>query len=196
MFEAIQNGIRRAAEAVQAKYDGFTDSVDKLNKDIIEIRDMFVSIKDVIVSIFSFIGQETAILLFCTFLFLFVVNLIPFLFLGKKTRYFIGIGFGVYLSFSFGYAIWSLIKYILVMLSPMLLEYLLVLFFKTTGKSLWILIKKATGKLCKTLAALWKRVFKKTEDIEEKAEKDQKEEKKEREETKKEAENEKQVLKP
>ena len=45
MFEAFQNGIHQIVEAVQKKYDGFTDSVDKLNQDILEIRDVFVGIK-------------------------------------------------------------------------------------------------------------------------------------------------------
>ena len=165
MFEAFQNGIRRAAEAIQAKYDGFTDSVDKLNRDILEIRDMFVSVKNIVVAVFSFLGQETAILLFCTFLFLFIANLIPFLFLSKKTRYFIGIFFGTYLSISFGYTIWSLIKYILVMLSPMLVEYLLVLFFRKTGKYLWAAMKKIAVTIWETLKKLWQRFRKKMKNV-------------------------------
>ena len=161
MFEAFQNGIRRAAELIQAKYDGFTDSVDKLNKDILEIRDMFVSVKNIVSAVFSFLGQETTVLLFCTFLFLFVANLIPFLFLSKKTRYFIGICFGIYLSISFKYAIWSLVKYIAVMFAPMLLEYLLVLFFKTAGKSLWALMKKGAIGIAGLLKKLWLKLLKK-----------------------------------
>ena len=153
MFEAFQENIRQAAQTVQETYEGFTDSVGKLNKDILEIRDTFVAVKDVVFSIFSFLGQETTVLLFCTLLFLFVINLIPFLFLGKRVRYGIGICFGIYLSFSFGYTVWSLVKYILVMLSPMLIEYLLVLFFKTTGKSLWSVIKKG-------LFGIWKLLLK------------------------------------
>ncbi|MBO4520684.1 MAG: hypothetical protein J5787_05705 [Alphaproteobacteria bacterium] len=167
MFEAFQESIRRAAEAVQAKYDGFTDSVDKLNKDMLEIRDMFVTTKDIIVSIFSFLGQETTILLFCTFLFLFVANLIPFLFLSKKARYFIGIGFGTYLSISFGYTFWSLTKYIFIMLSPLLLEYLLALFFRKAGKYLWALLKKTAIGLWKLLKVLWRRLLKKNKKDEE-----------------------------
>ncbi|MBR1778782.1 MAG: hypothetical protein IJ752_09415 [Alphaproteobacteria bacterium] len=161
MFEAFQDGIRRAAEAIQEKYDGFTDSMDKLNKDILEIRDLFVSIKNIVFSIFSFLGQETTVLLFCTLLFLFVVNLIPFLFLSKKVRYFIGMCFGIYLSVSFGYTVWSLVKYVLIMLLPMFLEYLLVLFFKTTGKSLWAVIKKGLSAGGKILQTLWRRLLKK-----------------------------------
>ena len=160
MFEAFQEGIRRAAEAVQAKYDGFANSVDKLNKDMLEIRDMFVSIKNIVAAIFSFLGQETAILLFCTFLFLFIVNLIPFLFLSKKTRYFIGIGFGTYLSISFKYTLWSLTKYIFVMFSPLLLEYLLVLFFRKTGKYLLAFLKRALIEIGKILKKIWQRLLK------------------------------------
>ena len=167
MFEAFQESIRRAAEAVQAKYDGFADSVDKLNKDVLEIRDMFVSAKNIVVSIFSFLGQETTVLLFCTFLFLFVINLIPFLFLSKKTRYFIGVGFGTYLSISFGYTIWSLIKYIFIMFSPILLEYLLVMFFRKTGKYLWSLMKKTAIGIGKIIKKLWQKLLKKKKKDEE-----------------------------
>ena len=167
MFEAFYESIRRAAEAVQTKYDGFTNSVDKLNKDILEIRDMFVSIKNIVSAIFSFLGQETTILLFCTFLFLFIANLIPFLFLSKKTRYFIGIGFGTYLSISFKYTIWSLTKYIFVMFSPLLLEYLLVMFFRKTGKYLWVFVKKTAIGIGKILKMLWQKLMKKKKKDEE-----------------------------
>ena len=94
-------------------------------------------------------------------LFLFVVNLIPFLFLSKKVRYFIGMCFVIYLSVSLGYTVWSLVKYVLIMLLPMFLEYLLVLFFKTTGKSLWAVIKKGLSAGGKILQTLWRRLLKK-----------------------------------
>ena len=167
MFDGIKDGIYNALTAVQEKYDSLTDSVAKLNQDMLEIRDTFVSIKNVVVSIFSFIGQETAVLLFCTALFLFIFNLIPFLFFDKKARYYIGICFGSYLSITFGYTVWSLIKYILIMLSPLLLEYLLFLFFKTAGKTLWFLIKKGSKKIWKAAlfvgSELMKKVKKKKE---------------------------------
>lgn len=159
MFEELKNGIRDAMSAVQEKYDGFTDSVSQLNQDLLEIRDVFVGIKNIVVSIFSFVGQETAILLFCTFLFLFVLNLIPFLFLRERLRYILGICFGVFLSIRFGYTAWALIKYVLIMLSPVLLEYMLVLFFKTTGKSLWSFMKKMLVGLWKILKASVRRLW-------------------------------------
>ena len=158
MFEELKTGIQDAMAAVQEKYDGFTDSVSKLNQDLLEIRDVFVSIKNIIVSVFSFVGQETAILLFFTFLFLFVINLIPFLFLRERLRYILGICFGVFLSIRFGYTVWSLMKYVLIMLSPVLLEYALVSFFKTTGKSLWSITKKMLACLWKTLKTLFSRL--------------------------------------
>ena len=73
MFDSFKNA-----------YQSFSNSVDGFQRDMADIRDTFVGIKNVIGAIFNFMGQETAILLFCTFLFLFVVNLIPFLFVGKK----------------------------------------------------------------------------------------------------------------
>lgn len=154
MFEGLKDSIQGAMTAVQEKYDGFAESMAKLNQDLVEIRDLFVSVKDIVSSVFSFIGQETAILLFCTFLFLFILNLIPFLFLGERLRYIIGICFGAFLSIRFEYTAWSLIKYVLIMLSPVLLEYILVWLFKTTGKSLWTGVKKMLGGLWKSVKGL------------------------------------------
>ena len=167
MFEAFQDSIRQTAQAIQEKYDGFTDSMNKLNEDILEIRDMFVTVKNIVFSIFSFLGQETTVLLFCTFLFLFIINLIPFLFVGKKMRYGIGMCFGVYLSFSFGYTAWSLIKYVLVMLSPILTEYLVVLFLKTIGKSMWKVVKKGGSGIWNAVSGLFRRLIKKPKKNEE-----------------------------
>ena len=53
MFEKFQDSVRHAVEAVQEKYDGFTESVDKLNQDILEIRDVFVGVKNIVSYIFS-----------------------------------------------------------------------------------------------------------------------------------------------
>ena len=161
MFEVFQDSIRRTAEAFQEKYDSFSDSMEKLNNDLMEIRDLFITIKNIIFSVFSFIGQETTVLLFCTMMFLFVFNLIPFLFLGKKARYFIGIGFGVYLSVTFGYTARTLLKYVLIMLSPMILEYLLALFFKTTGRSLWFLVKKGARAVWRFFRTMCRKIWKK-----------------------------------
>ncbi len=163
MFEALRDHVKQAVETLQEKYDGFTDSVDKFNQDILEIRDLFISVKNIVFAIFSFIGQETAILLFCTMLFLFVINLIPFFFLDKKIRYYIGVGFGVFLSFFFGYTSWSLAKYVLIMFSPVIVEYLLVKLFKLIGTSLGSLIKKFFVFIKTLLQHLLKKLFEKNE---------------------------------
>lgn len=159
MFEAFRDNMIQAMDTLQEKYHGFTDSVDKFNQDMLEIRDLFVSVKNVISAVFSFIGQETAVLLFCTFLFLFVVNLIPFLFFDKKLRYCIGVCFGVFLSFFFDYTAWSLAKYILIMFSPMILEYLLVKLFKVAGKSLGLFFKKLLTILKSGVRTVFQKVF-------------------------------------
>lgn len=161
MFETIQDGWRKVAEGFQEKYNSLTSSVDKLNQDVSEIRDTFVSVKNIVVSVFSFLGQETAVLLFCTFLFLFVINIIPFFFLSKKIRYCIGVCFGVYLSFSFGYAYWSLAKYVLIMFMPMIAEYLLLLFFRKTGKTLWGVTKKGIGFVWRLSSGQCRRLYSK-----------------------------------
>lgn len=162
MLEELKNSIQDALAAVQEKYDGFTESVSKLNQDLSELRDMFVSVKNVVSSVFSFVGQETSILLLCTFLFLFVVNMIPFLFIGERLRYYAGVCFGIFLSIRFEYAAWSLIKYVLIMFSPVLLEYLLALFFRTAGKSLWIVTKKSMALFWRALKAFFRRLREKT----------------------------------
>ncbi len=167
MFEAFRDNMKQAMDTLQEKYQGFTDSVDRFNQDLLEIRDIFVSIKNIIGAIFSFIGQETAVLLFCTFLFLFIFNLIPFLFFDKKLRYFIGVGFGIFLSFFFEYTAWSTAKYILIMFSPMILEYLLVELFKVTGKSLKALLDKFFALLKRGIQGLFQKIFEKSKKPEE-----------------------------
>lgn len=162
MFEKLRDNVMQAVDTLQEKYHGFTDSVDKFNQDMMEIRDLFVSVKNVVSAVFSFIGQETAILLFCTFLFLFVINLIPFLFFDKKLRYCIGVCFGVFLSFFFGYTAWSLAKYVLIMFSPVIIEFLLVKLFKVTGKSLGGLFKKILVSLKKGCCTLFQKLLRKT----------------------------------
>lgn len=159
MFEKLQDNVRNAVDTIQEKYQGLTDSVDKFNQDMMEIRDLFVSIKNMVLSVFSFIGQETAILLFCTFLFLFIANMIPFLFFDKKARYFIGLCFGVFLSFFFGYTAWALAKYLMIMLFPILLEFLLVKLFHLTWKSVRGVIKKIIGFFKEIFIKAWKKCF-------------------------------------
>ena len=162
MLEELKNSFQNALTAVQEKLDGFTEAFSKLNQDLLELRDMFVTVKNVVSAVFSFVGQETSILLLCTFLFLFVINMIPFLFVGERLRYYAGVCFGVFLSIRFEYAAWSLIKYVLIMFSPVLLEYLLALFFKTTGKSLWILTKKSMALFWRSIKAFFRRLREKT----------------------------------
>ena len=121
-------------DSVKNAYQSFSNSVDGFQRDMADIRDTFVGIKNVIGAIFNFMGQETAILLFCTFLFLFVVNLTPFSFVGKKTRYYIGIGFGLYLGYFFHYALFSSFKFVLIMLLPVFMEWGLAWVFAKLGK--------------------------------------------------------------
>ena len=123
-------------DSVRNAYQNFSNSVDSFQRDMADIRDTFVGIKNVVGAIFDFMGQETAILLFCTFLFLFVVNLIPFLFVGKKTRYYLGIGFGLYLGYFFHYTLFSAFKFVLIMLLPVFLEWGLAWVLAKLGKLL------------------------------------------------------------
>lgn len=144
MFKQLQEKSRAFIDSIQEKSQAFSDSVDSLNKDLKEIRDLFIQIKDIIASVFSFMGKETAILLFLTFLFLFIINLIPFFFFGKKTRYFIGIAFGIFCGVFFNYTAFAVLKYALIMLLPIALEYIIV----TTVKAVWSALKKISKKIC------------------------------------------------
>ena len=137
-------------DSVKNAYQNFSNSVDSFQRDMADIRDTFVGIKNVVGAIFDFMGQETAILLFCTFLFLFVVNLIPFLFVGKKTRYYIGIGFGLYLGYFFHYTLFAVFKFVLIMLLPVFMEWGLAWVFS----KLWKLILKGLALLPKGLIKL------------------------------------------
>ena len=159
MFDEMRRWGGQMVAAVQQKYDGFVDSVDRFNRDMLEIRNLFVSVKNIIFAVCSFIGQQTAVLLFCTFLFLFVVNLIPFLFLDKKVRYYIGICFGVWLGMSFGYTLWATVKYALIMLSPVMVECLIVRLFKLSGGALKSMLEKLWILLKKSLSALFRKIF-------------------------------------
>ena len=163
MFSTLRDKITAAFEILQKKYDGFTDSVDKFNQDLLEIRDLFVSIKNIVLAIFHFVGQETTILLFCTFFFLFVLNLIPFLFFNKKIRYYIGIISGVFLSFFFDYTAWSLVKYVLIMLSPIIAEYLVVKLFKAAGKSFLFILNSIMIGIRNYIASFFERQHGKSE---------------------------------
>ena len=53
MFESLHDNMKQAVEALQEKYNGFTDSIDKFNQDLLEIRDLFVSIKNIVFAVFS-----------------------------------------------------------------------------------------------------------------------------------------------
>ncbi len=142
-------------ETLTAPFQRLSEKMDSLQRDLNEIRNVFVSVKNIIVAIFSFLGQETSVLLFCALLFVFLLNLIPFLFLGKKLRYYAGLAFGVWLSFKFGYAFLSTAKFILIMLLPLLVELTLAWILKKTGGA----VKAGLKKLWKGMISLVRKMF-------------------------------------
>ena len=85
--------------------------------------------------------------------------MIPFLFLDKKVRYYIGICFGVWLGMSFGYTLWATVKYALIMLSPVMVECLIVRLFKLSGGALKSMLEKLWILLKKSLSALFRKIF-------------------------------------
>lgn len=129
-------------ESFHAKTKAVSDSIDSLNQDISDIRDIFVETRDTIGGIFGFIGQETALLLLFTLVFLFVINLIPFFFFDKKTRYYVGIAFGVFLGVYFDYAYPAIGKFIIIMMIPLGIEFILVLAFRGAKKIAGGTVKK------------------------------------------------------
>lgn len=139
MFDGIKRAVDDTVSAFWEKYDNLTDSASRLNQNFQEMWEVFVKVKNIVFAFFQFLGQETTLLLFSTLLFLLIVDLIPFLFLGKRARYYLGVCFGVCLSVAYCYTPVSLIKYLLVMFFPLILEFVLALFFKTVGKCLWYL---------------------------------------------------------
>ncbi len=130
MFDEIQEKSRDFISSVQEKTQAVSDSITSLNQDVQDIREIFVETRDTVGGIFGFMGKETALLLLFTFLFLFVVNLIPFFFFDKRTRYYVGIAFGVILGAYFDYAYFAIGKFVFIMLIPVAFEYLLVSTFK------------------------------------------------------------------
>lgn len=132
-------------DSVRATYQNFSASVGNVQQDLLEIRDFFVSIKNIVVGIFGFMGQQTAVLVFCTLLFLFVLNLIPFLFFDKKIRYYTGIGFGLFLAFFFQYTALAAAKFVFIMLLPVCFEYMIAFLFRKAGRFVGARIKKLSA---------------------------------------------------
>ena len=138
-----------------------TPALSSLYQDLQDIRDGFVSLRDFLSAVFSFIGFETAVLLFVAFVFLFVVDLIPFFFFDKRQRYYIGIGFGVFWGVWRSYAVLSCLKFVGIMLIPPVAEALLALLCRKA----FVLLKKAAIFLWRKsvflIKAAWRRLFQK-----------------------------------
>lgn len=131
-FDGIQQKAAAAAAGIQSAQDGMN-----------ELLDIFISLKSFVVSVFSFLGRETSILLLCTALVLFVLNLVPFLFIGKKFRYCTGMAAGVYLGWYFSYSFAGILKYVLIMLLPLAIERLFVFCFGKSASLAKRLVKRS-----------------------------------------------------
>jgi hypothetical protein len=163
VFERLQEKSRELIDSFQEKSKAIADSVDSLNKDLNEIRDLFVGIRDIISGVFGFMGRETTILLICTLLFLFVINLIPFFFFDKRIRYYAGIAFGLFLGVFFGYSALAVLKFSAIMLLPVGLEYLLVFLFKSFGRFFSGFFKRTGHLLWETIKLPFQKLFPKKE---------------------------------
>lgn len=152
MFEQLKNNIHSITDKIHQSASGVSD----VYNDLKEIHSLFISIRDVIVSLFSFMGHETAVLLFFSFLFLLLINLLPFFFFDKKQRYYVSIGFGVILGVWLSYTFWSCLKYIAIMLIPVGLDFLLAWICRKT----FVSTKKIFSFLVKTGKELLQNFFK------------------------------------
>lgn len=131
-------------ESLIAPFQRLSEKMDSLQRELNEVYGVFVFIKNIVAAIFGFLGQETSILLFCTFLFILVLNLFPFLFFGKNARYYAGTAFGTWLGIKLGYGFLATGKFLLVMFSPILLEL-----------GIGFIVKKAGSLLLRAVKKLW-----------------------------------------
>lgn len=143
MFDELREEITAFFNGVQQKADAAAAGIQSAQDAMGELLDAFVSLKTFAVSIASFLGRETSILLLCTALFLFVLNLIPFLFFGKKFRYYAGMAFGVFLGWRFAYSFAGVFKYVLIMLLPPAVERLFVFCFGKSASAVKRLVKSS-----------------------------------------------------
>lgn len=142
MFEELRQKTMDFFSGIQEKTDALTTSVQEAHTDLTQLLDIFVSIKNLIASLIGFMGKETLILFFCTLIFLFILNLIPFFFFEKKSRYYTGIGFGVVLGMWLSYSFVGVSKYVLIMLLPVFAERAIVFISKKTTSFLSNAFKK------------------------------------------------------
>ncbi|MCQ2915068.1 MAG: hypothetical protein MJ247_07750 [Alphaproteobacteria bacterium] len=124
-------------ESIKQLYAGTTQSVTELKENVSELVDFFNSVKGAVMYLFELLGQETTLLLFFTFVLLLVLNMIPFLFLSKKRKYYFGILFGIFIGYKINYSILSITKYVIIMIAPLFVDYLVAYIFKKTMRILF-----------------------------------------------------------
>lgn len=143
MLDDLQEKISTFFDGIQQKADAAAAGIQSAQDGMNELLDIFISLKSFVVSVFSFLGRETSILLLCTALVLFVLNLVPFLFIGKKFRYCAGMAAGVYLGWYFSYSFAGILKYVLIMLLPLAIERLFVFCFGKSASLAKRLVKRS-----------------------------------------------------
>lgn len=143
MLDDLQEKISTFFDGIQQKADAAAAGIQSAQDGMNELLDIFISLKSFVVSVFSFLGRETSILLLCTALVLFVLNLVPFLFIGKKFRYCTGMAAGVYLGWYFSYSFAGILKYVLIMLLPLAIERLFVFCFGKSASLAKRLVKRS-----------------------------------------------------
>ena len=143
MFDDVGEKLAELFSDAQKTTESLTASVQSARQNLSELLDVFATLKNVFVAAVSFMGRETVVLLLCTALFLFVLNLVPFLFFGKKFRYGAGIVFGVLAGMRLSYSVISVFKFVLIMLAPVGLEFGIVFLFKKSMAFFAASLKKA-----------------------------------------------------
>lgn len=120
-------------DSVKQTFDKLSESVAKLQKDLGDLRDFIVSIKEMFGDVYTFLGPQTSVMIGVTILFLIVVELIPFVFLSKRFKYYVGILFGIWFGVKVEYTVMSILKYLVMMILPLSLEYIIGISLRKAG---------------------------------------------------------------
>lgn len=131
-------------DSVKQTFDNLSENMAKLQKDLGDLRDLVVSIKSMFGDIYDFLGPQTSVMIGITILFLIIFELIPFVFVSKRFKYYVGIIFGVWFGVKVDYGVISILKYLVAMILPLTLEYVIGYCLRKSGRLLFGSLKAGT----------------------------------------------------
>lgn len=152
-------------DSVKQTFDNLSESVTKLQKDLGDLRDLVVSIKDMFGDVYDFLGPQTSIMIGVSILFLIVIELIPFVFLSKRFKYYMGIVFGVWFGVKVEYEIASILKYLVAMILPLTIEYIIGFCVRKSGHLLLGTLTAGTKFTLRSVPKLIKKDKKEQENV-------------------------------